>query len=625
MTWVQKSLWTARCERVPEARSPLSAQARALVATLTALALVFGVAYADSVREGDRALKAGRLEDAMRSYDQAARAGDASGHAGVGRVWLRRGQYEKAMGAFRRALELNPDLALGYYGEGEVLRRQGKCAEAVPLYERATRIDRRFPEAQLGLGNCLVATGQFDRGIAELDKGLNSGRRWAPRFLVARGTAWMARDSLRAAGVDFTRARELAPNDPAVRRAIGDFYLQRGTWALAIPELRAAVALDSSDVDAQYSLAQALYYDRRYDEALETYQRLTARTPDYAPGQLGLGDLLYRAGAADPRRFTEARGPLAEYVRLEPGDAKGWSLLGRTLFQLGLRDTALDAMLRAEQLGDKNKELHTTMGLAYVDRREWDKALESFEKGDLGPREYPLLAQVYEVTGHPQEADSVYRIILARDSTSAGAAFAYNQRAKLRFRERDYAGAEGLFGRSIALDKGNGEAWFYQGLCFKESGRPSEALAALRRAAAIDTASADRFFWLAVLSDAQKHIPEAEKAFLRSIEIDSSSQLASKSYRQLGYYRLLRKQWTVATPLLERSVALDPQDAQAWLWLAQGYQNAGNREKARECYRRVLALDSGNAEAKKGLQTLGKRPAVPSRTETRAKVIIGGR
>jgi len=50
--------------------------------------------------------------------------------------------------------------------------------------------------------------------------------------------------------------------------------------------------------------------------------------------------------------------------------------------------------------------------------------------------------------------------MLAKDSTSATAAFALNQRAKLRYRQKDFAGARPLFDRVIALDPKNGEAYF---------------------------------------------------------------------------------------------------------------------------------------------------------------------
>ncbi len=593
-----------RCRRA-------AARLVALVTLAMALALVPRPVHGDSVRDGDRALRAGRLEDAMRYYERGAAAGQAAGQAGVGRVWLRRGRLEKALEAFQRAQAMDADLAAAHYGQGEVLRRQGKCETAIPFFARATELDRRFPEAQLGLGNCLVAVGQYERGIAALDKGLRWGKEWRPRFLAARGAAWAAQDSLRAAGIDFTLAREEAPRDAAIRKAVGEFYMGRGTWALAVPELRVAVVLDSTDAEARYLLARALFYDERYDEALVEYRQLRERAPDYAPGLLGLGDLLHRAGAADPSRYVEARGPLQDYVRLEPSDPRGWSLLGRTLYRLGVRDSALDVMRRAEELGDTNDDLHSTLARAYAERGEWDQSLASFERGRPGPPDYPLLAQIYEVTGHPAQADSVYGLMLGADTTSATAAFAFNQRAKLRFRGKDFVAADSLFGRALALDPGIGEAWFYRGLTLRESGREREALAAMRRAAAIDSTSADRFFWLGALADGQGQAAEAERAFRRSLAIDSTGTLAATCYRQLGYGHLLKKRWKAAIPFLEQAVALAPQDAQAWLWLAQGSQNAGDRQRAAECYRRVIAIEPGNTEAARGLRTLSgtARPA----------------
>jgi cytochrome c-type biogenesis protein CcmH/NrfG len=43
---------------------------------------------------------------------------------------------------------------------------------------------------------------------------------------------------------------------------------------------------------------------------------------------------------------------------------------------------------------------------------------------------------------------------------------------------------------------------------------------------------------------------------------------------------------------------------QAWVWLGQGYQNSGNRDKAIDAYKRALALDPNQAEASKGVKVL---------------------
>ena len=95
----------------------------------------------------------------------------------------------------------------------------------------------------------------------------------------------MSRDSLRDAGIYFTRAREEAPNDPEVRRALGDFYVQRGTWALAVLETQAAVDLDTTDIRAALLAgAGARRVDERNDDALEQYQWITQRRSGFRAG-----------------------------------------------------------------------------------------------------------------------------------------------------------------------------------------------------------------------------------------------------------------------------------------------------------------------------------------------------
>jgi tetratricopeptide (TPR) repeat protein len=577
---------------------------------LLALALCVGLgsatrtARADDLKDGRAALQAGHYEEALKAFERAAGQGLAAGRAGVGQVWLRRRQYDKALDAFKTAQKMDNQLALGYYGEGEVYRRTDRCTDAVPLLEKAVTLDRKFPEAQLALGDCLVKTKQYDKATGALTEGLKWGPKWRPRFLVALGGAAIARDSLREAGIYFTRAREEAPADPEVRRALGDFYIQRGTWALAVTETQAAVDLDSTDVELRFSLAQALEYDQRYEQALDQYQWISRHDADFAPAYLALGSLLYRAGAADPRRYTEARAPLQHYTEIAPKDPKGWSLYARTLANLKMTDEALQAGKKAEELGDKNKELYSVLGRAMVAKHDYSAAYQYFIRGENDPKDQLAMAQVFAIQGQVQAADSIYGAILAHDSTSSLAKVAMNEHGKLQFRQKSYDAALATFQKRIALDPPSAEAYFYMGLCQKELKRFPEALDALKKSTSLDSTKADRFFWQGVLSDQQKNVPDARVAFQRSVALDDTSKLASKARAQLGYYRLLEKDWAGAVQHLERSVALDPQYVQAWVWLGQGYQNSGNRDKAIDAYRKALALDPNQPDANKGVKVL---------------------
>jgi tetratricopeptide (TPR) repeat protein len=573
-------------------------------------------ARADDLKEGRAQLAAGKLDEAQKSFEKAASQGFAEGRAGVGQVHLKRRQYAKAMEAFQTAQKMDAGLAVSYWGQGEVLRRQEKCSEALPLLQRATELDRKFPEAQLAYGDCLVKTKQHEKAVAALSEGLKWGPKWRPRFLVALGNAEMERDSLRDAGIYFTRAREEAPTDASPRRALGDFYVRRGTFELAVPEYEASLAMDTSDVELRYGLGRALSYAGRHKEALDRYREVVGREPEYPEGQLALGDLLYRAGVGNPRDresyAIEARPALEKYVQLRPEDPRGWSVLGRTLVLLGQKDQAMEALNKAEQLGDKNKEMYTVRARLEIERKEYDKALADYARGEPQPEDQLRIAQLQVLRagtgpGSSVAAESTYNAVIARDSTSASARFAMNELGKTRFRSKDYEGAVAAFNRRIALDPNNDEAYYYLGLSLKELKRYSEALDALRQAAALAPGKADRQFWLGILYAQLDSTDGASRALTRAAELDSTgtNKNTGIALRQLGFYDLLGRKYASAIQKLQRATVIDATDWQAWLWLAQGYQNSGDRAKACEAYGRTLQLKPSQADALKGRKALG--------------------
>ena len=146
-------------------------------------------------------------------------------------------------------------------------------------------------------------------------------------------------------------------------------------------------------------------------------------------------------------------------------------------------------------------------------------------------------------------------------------------------------------------------------------GIPAGVISAVKRGSAWDV-GANVFalwglstpnFWLGIMYAQVDSVAAARRELGLAVEMDSTgtNKNTGVALRQLGFYKLLDRDYPEAIKMLERAVAINDKDSQAWVWLAQGYQNSGNRSKACEAYGRVLDLDSSQPDALKGKKVLG--------------------
>lgn len=150
---------------------------------------VGGVAT-DAVADAQKALAAGRFDDAAMAYGALADAGG---------------------GAPARVAQ-----AVALYEAG-ALRPAKKAAE------QALALDPKNIPALNVLGLALVDSGQVEAGIGKLDEARKiADGRWKARVLVNLGLAWYDRGDAAKAGAYFTEAQPLAAGDPALEAAVAD-------------------------------------------------------------------------------------------------------------------------------------------------------------------------------------------------------------------------------------------------------------------------------------------------------------------------------------------------------------------------------------------------------------------
>src|SRR5205807_9992552 len=111
------------------------------------------------------------------------------------------------------------------------------------------------------------------------------------------------------------RAIALNPNDADIHRKYGDLLLVRGQFDRGLAEDRRAEQLDPLSVFASWDVGRALFFARRYDDALVQAQRTIELDEHYAYAYYLLAEIYVARGQLD--KATEA---MAKAIQL--GDRK---------------------------------------------------------------------------------------------------------------------------------------------------------------------------------------------------------------------------------------------------------------------------------------------------------------
>jgi adenylate cyclase len=112
---------------------------------------------------------------------------DANGHILLARIHLTKGQHEKAMAGFERAVAVAPNSLGGLFWLGRALSRAGRPQEAIPHLKKVIRLNPLDPSLGFfGLGTAYIRMERYEEAITVLKKVLH----YKPDFDIAH--AWLA-------------------------------------------------------------------------------------------------------------------------------------------------------------------------------------------------------------------------------------------------------------------------------------------------------------------------------------------------------------------------------------------------------------------------------------------------
>jgi len=247
----------------------------------------------------------------------------------------------------RRSGTTDPE-AFNAYLQGMHYLNRGSDKEAllaaVEAYRKAIDLDPDYADAYAGLAKALenLATNNFadlDQVVDQAEQAARKSIQLAPTLadghivlsIIAGNYRLEQATSMR----EIDKAMSLDPGNVEVLTGYAQMHAIAGDLKAALDAARTARELDPVSTAAAQVLGYALYFARRYDEAISVFKQALALNPHYPRPRYCIGMCLYMQGDVEAAAKSVASEPL-DWMRLS-----GLAILQR---KLGLDDAAEEAM-----------------------------------------------------------------------------------------------------------------------------------------------------------------------------------------------------------------------------------------------------------------------------------------
>lgn len=508
-------------------------------------------------------------------------------------------EFDKAVTQLEGAIAADPKGTLWYANLGLVQMARGDQQAAENVFKKAVDVQPDSASAHQSLANFYWAANRIPEAETELKKALELDPKGTS---VMRGLAALYSQNGRPAEAErYLKANADVSKDVPSRVMLADFYLHRKDYASATPVLNqlaedkdgfvpanlrlAAVAYDSGSTAKAYQLLDDVL---RHDAANETAQVLK--------GQFLLSD----------GRATEALAIATKVLDANAQSVKGQFLKGSALQGSGSLETALKTFqdLQAQAPGDIPTQLKVAELQMLLQR--YPEAIELttniIKRDPSSTQAHMLLATAALNQGNVAKAESELAQLVKNDPNSPDV---QNLVASVHWRKGNRAAARDAYSRALQLKPDSFIA--LAGLVRADmiDNKPEAAIARLQPRLASHPNDISLQILAGTVYMASNNLQDAEKAFLKAIEIDQAnleafSRLGTVYLRQnkldearrnyediakkqskpvaattmVGIILTLQNKPTEARKEYERALTFDPQAAVAANNLAWEYAQA---------------------------------------------------
>lgn len=223
---------------------------------------------------------------------------------GLGQVRFRLGDPRAGAKAFRRTIQLAPDVADGYIHLGNTYLRIGRTAQAIEVYREGLAKQPANPLLTFNLGVGLRQADDIDGAITQFEKAIALHPGYAQAYF-SLGNAFRDKKMVPEAIAAYRKATTIEPRFADAFVNLSGVLAEQEDYAEAMAACHRALALAPDHLHALRNLSLCLYRTGRFGEGAEVTVRALKAWPDEMMLHYTMGEMLYglvREGKAETAR-----------------------------------------------------------------------------------------------------------------------------------------------------------------------------------------------------------------------------------------------------------------------------------------------------------------------------------
>ncbi len=573
-----------------------------------------------------------RFPDAEESFKKAVAVDPQSSQAimDLANFYYLQNKLPLAQDALQAGLKNNPEAIEIYVDWANILSDAGKLKEAYAVLDSLRNRLPKSPAAAIAIGDYYAGRSNFDKSIAEYQRGLAVGnsnleieKRMEELYLNFNRVA-------EAAKLEEPLMKQ-APKDPLVATLQGRLLLAQGKNQEAIIALGSAIKAAPDSAQPHYFLGLAYLQTQSLGQANSEFQDAVRLSPGFPLALRRLAEInIAQNHPADALVYAQ------ELVHDSPSDAQDRILLGEIFLRQGQLSAAEEQLLTAGRLAPSEPLTHLNLARVYAAAKKWPQADHEFKiTCELGPANFALLSAYSDFLTAHQQGPKALELVRQFTAANPNNAEAHIKLGTLQLESKDTNAALSEFQLALQLDPQDIQGYVQLASLYESKKQTDEAIAQYQKALSVrpnfaplitmignlyldkgDLATARNYFAKAMEADSHFAVANANMAWVDAQEgrdLDVALGLAQSAKSQmpdvpsisdtLGWVMYKKHNYSGAIPLLQECVKKDPESAQYRYHLGLALVAAGQKNPGKTQLRAALEMNKLRPEDKEQAQT----------------------